>query len=354
MLPGSTDSLTLHLQAWPRRADAEGGNLVGSYAAADGHPYELYSDASPAASPDSLTLREYSPEHAAGPDNANGPVWRLRRQGRALVGTVNGQPVTLREIQPAGSVRFVARYFQDSTAAFPKLANTPYARQSLLALLPVNAPKALQENLLRGLRSDTLDTTPTPQLAAYWQQQRQQYARDYRQDVAGSAPTMPEDTADTSAFIGLSYDEQQQMRVLWNEAPLLSIGYYGYSYTGGAHGSYGTQAATFDTRSGRRLRYADLFRAGTDAELAALLDRAVRRTFQLAPTARLDELLMVEKMPVTRNVFLTRGGAVFVYSPYEIASYAQGEIRVFVPLGELRPLLRPGLPVAGGGEVSVP
>jgi hypothetical protein len=39
------------------------------------------------------------------------------------------------------------------------------------------------------------------------------------------------------------------------------------------------------------------------------------------------------------------GGVLFVYTPYEIAAYALGEIKVFVPLAAVRPLLREGLPL---------
>ena len=42
---------------------------------------------------------------------------------------------------------------------------------------------------------------------------------------------------------------------------------------------------------------------------------------------------------------LTPGGALFVYAPYEIAPYSVGEVLVVVPLTELRPLLREGLPL---------
>ena len=38
-----------------------------------------------------------------------------------------------------------------------------------------------------------------------------------------------------------------------------------------------------------------------------------------------------------------------VYVLYEISAYALGEISVFVPLAELRPLLREGLPLPGAG-----
>ncbi|MBD2714859.1 DUF3298 domain-containing protein [Microvirga sp. STR05] len=357
VLPGSPDSITLQLQAWPRTSsgDSESTGLAASYAGSDGQTFELYGETS--ASSDSIRLTDSTPEHA-GADYSRSIAWRLKRQGTELLGTVGVRPVRLRQVQPTGSVRLVSHYFLDSVAAFPKLVGTPYAHQRMLAVLPTGGASAtaqatLRDNLLRGLRDDTVDTKAVPQLGALWRQQKQRYTADYRQDADASKPA-PGDTTSPEFGIGLRYDEQQLMHVLWNQAPLLSLGYYNYSYTGGAHGLYGTTVATFDTRTGRRLRYDDIFRAGTRAQLMALLDNAARRAFRLAPNAPLDKTLFVKQLPVTRNVFLTSGGATFVYTPYEIASYAQGEIRLFVPLSELRPLLKPGLPVPVGGEVTRP
>lgn len=132
---------------------------------------------------------------------------------------------------------------------------------------------------------------------------------------------------------------------------MLSVGYFSYNFSGGAHGSYGTTAASYDLRTGRRLRYADIFVPAAEGQLSALLGRAVRPLLGLAPADPLDKLLFVKEMPVTPNVFLTAGGAVFVYQPYEIAAYAQGEVRVFVPLAELQPLLRGGLPLPAAGRM---
>ena len=79
----------------------------------------------------------------------------------------------------------------------------------------------------------------------------------------------------------------------------------------------------------------------------------MRRTLGLKPDEPLDEMLLVEQMTLTRNVYLTPGGVVFIYLPYEIASYAQGEIRLFIPYSELRGLLREGLPLANTAGVAI-
>lgn len=352
VLPGSTDSITLQLQCWPRLTnDSESAGVTGSFAGADGQPFQLNGDYAAAHAADSVVLIDYNPEHMA-PEAQSGPVWRLRREGRALTGTVDGQPVHLREARLLGSMQLVSKYFRDSTAAFPGQPTSPHAHISLLALQPVGpATSLLRDNMLRHLRGDTLDNQSAPKLEELWEQQRRAYAADYRQDAGEQQQEMKGDTLPSYA---LRYDSQQLMYVFWNQAPLLSIGYFGYSYTGGAHGMYATQAVTYDTRTGRALRYADIFRPDAKARLGALLDQAARRQLRLAPTAALEGPLFVAHVPVTTNVFLTSGGATFIYTPYEIASFAQGEIRLFVPFSDLRPLLNPELPVGNETEVASP
>ena len=356
-LPGQADSITLHLVAAPRSFDATGTTgRFGSYYGLDGHPYTLQGDPSPA--PDSVVLFETSPEKAIDP---NGPTlyWRLRRQsGRGdLAGTVGGQPVRLRLVQPAaGALTFAVRYFADSAAAYPKEVKSPRGHISLQALVPTGGDAALRErltdNILLGLRGDTLDGLPPVALTALYKQQRQQFFKVYREDAADSRPA-PADTAGIGAYApGLSYEDQTNTYVLYRQTNLLSLAFFHYNYSGGAHGNYGSTGVSYDLRTGRRLRYDDIFRPEAARQLPALLGRAVRPLVGLAPTDPLDKQLFVKQMPVTHNVFLTTGGAVFIYQPYEIAAYAQGEVRVFLPLAELRPLLRDGLPLPDGGVAA--
>lgn len=93
----------------------------------------------------------------------------------------------------------------------------------------------------------------------------------------------------------------------------------------------------------------DIFRPGARTRLLPSLERGVRRTLGIGDNERLDTQLLDNEMRPTTNVCLTPGGVLFMYVPYEIAAYALGEIPVFVPLAELRLLLREGLPVPGAG-----
>ena len=352
-LPGQADSLTLHLVMAPERffAFGAGPGYHGSYYGSDGHPYELRSQSTTAA--DSVLLHDESLEH----EDREGYPWRLRQQPNgSLAGTINGQPVQLRLVPaPAGGLTFAVRYFADSLAAFPKQANSPRARLSMQALVPTGGPasmhKALADNMLRDLRGDTTDAkAPLPLLALYTKQ-RTAFFADYRAEAAEL--TAPTDTADLGSYrASLNYEDQSASYVLFHGGDLLSVAYFAYSYTGGAHGNYGTTAASYDLRTGRRLRYDDILLPSAAARLPALLAAAVRPLVGLGPGEALDKTLFVKAMPVTHNVFLTSGGVEFIYQPYEIASYAQGEVRVFVPLGQVRELLRPGLPLPAAGGVA--
>jgi len=346
LLPGQADSITLHLVAAPRSFGGATGRF-GSYYGADGHPYTLQGQ--PSAAPDSVLLLETSLEKAT---DGHDTTWRLRRQpGRGdLAGTVAGRPLRLRLAPPAvGALGFAVRYFADSAAAFPQEAKSPVGHISLQALVPVGGPagprEALASHIVRDLRGDTVAAQPVPALTRFYQQQRQQFFKDYREDAASVRPA-PADTAGIGPYgPGLGYENQAATYVLYQQGNLLSLGFFQYDFSGGAHGNYGTTGASYDLRTGQRLGYDAIFLPTAAARLPALLGQAVRPLVGLHPGEPLDQQLAVPQMPVTHNVFLTAGGAVFIYQPYEIASYAQGEVRVFVPLAALRPLLRPGLPL---------
>ncbi|NML67510.1 DUF3298 and DUF4163 domain-containing protein [Hymenobacter sp. RP-2-7] len=355
-LPGQADSITLHLVTAPARffALGSGPGHRGSYYGADGHPYQLQSQLSTA--PDSVVLNDVSPERASGP-RGEAPVWRLRQQpGGALVGTVAGRPVRLRLLPaPAGTLTLAVRYFADSLAAFPRQAKSPRARLSWQALVPAGGPaaprQALQASMLRDLRGDTTDARAPLALPALYKQQRDTFFTDYRAELA--ATPAPTDTSDTGSYRAtLNYEQQTASYVLFRGGDLLSVAYFTYDYSGGAHGNYGTTGASYDLRTGRRLRYDDIFLPSAAPSLPALLATAVRPLVGLKPGEALDKTLFVKRMPITHNVYLTAGGVVFTYQPYEIAAYAQGEVAVFLPLGQVRGLLRQGLPLPSAASVA--
>lgn len=193
-----------------------------------------------------------------------------------------------------------------------------------------------------------------PALAGLWQQQRADFIKFYREDAAGLAEDLAADstaTADSTETYrpSLRYESQSSASVICQQGDLLSLRILDYGYSGGAHGNFGSTVRSFDLRTGRALTFDDIFRPAARTQLLPLLERGVRRTLGIGDNERLDTQLLENDMRLTTNACLTPGGVLFVYVPYEIAAYALGEVSVFVPLAELRPLLREGLPLPGVG-----
>ncbi|MET4106423.1 DUF3298 domain-containing protein [Hymenobacter sp. UYP22] len=352
VLPGTSDSITVHLQ---HLGEAPGettmGRLVGFYAAADGHPYELAGD-QPTGT-DSLNLRDVSQERADA--NSEGAQWLLKQEGGALVGTLGGQPLRLRLVRNPTGIQFKARTFSEDVLARPDHPEDSIAAHlSMYALVPASgsSQEKLAASLVRGLRGDSVETKPAPSLENLWKEQLAYFTKEYRKEVAPLVAEAVKDTSDYQPRASLAYEQEANTYVLWNADNLLSIGYFGYDFSGGAHGIYGTYVRSYDTRTGQALRFDDIFRPGTKKQLEGILGRYARPALGLKDSEPLKGTLFQNSLPVTRNVYLTSGGAVFVYLPYEVASYAQGEISVFVPYSALQAVLKPGLPISGGQAVA--
>jgi len=357
LVAGAADSVTLHLTSTPTQPGSNTvGDIRGTYYGADGEPHELSQPSTKPAAPDSLLLVYYSPPLLAGDGDQQDIRWRLHRQPNGhLAGTVGGRAARLRPVRPAQA--FSVLSFADSVAAFPGRARSPYGHVGLETLVPVGTSpvgQTLAANLRRQLRGDSLPNQPVPAWPRLWAQQRADFAKMYRGEAAEMAPEpapSPADSADVEAYqASLRFTSQSNLSVLCQEGDLLSVRLLSFEYSGGVHGSFGSEVRSFDLRTGRALRFDDIFRPEARQQLLPLLDRGVRRTLGLSATEPLREQLLVDKIPVTPNVCLTPGGVLFVYPPYDIAAYALGEVTVFLPLAAVRPLLREGLPLPNPGR----
>lgn len=353
LVAGAADSLTLCLTVLPAQPGSATGGIAGNYFGADGELHDIQQLSEPRPVPDSLRLVHYPPDALSNPNDQPATRWLLRRQpdGR-LVGTVGGQAAVLWPVRPV--LGFTAQSFADSVAAFPGQASSPYGHVSLQTLVPVGTSavaQAVAGHLNQMLRGDSLPGSPAPTAPRQWQQQRAAFLKEYRADAKAMAvepiPTDPDEAESYAA--SLRYESQSSVDVLCQQGPLLSVRFTNSEYTGGAHGNYGSAVYSFDLRTGRWLTYNELFRPEARQRLLPLLDRGVRRTVGLGANEPLDSVLLVKQMPLTKNVCLVPGGVLFVYAPYEIAAYALGEVQVFVPLAEVHPLLREGLPLPGSG-----
>lgn len=114
-------------------------------------------------------------------------------------------------------------------------------------------------------------------------------------------------------------------------------------YPRAAHGMTQTRYITYYISDARILSLSDLFTPeGLEKLPAMIAARAAKLRSQLGPTD-------IKALPSTGNFYIdVNGSVVFVYQPYEVASYAQGEITVPFYAYQLSDLMTPeGLKIFG-------
>jgi|SRR5690625_29973 len=109
-----------------------------------------------------------------------------------------------------------------------------------------------------------------------------------------------------------------------------------YFYTGGAHGMNGTIFHNYDSQTGRLLTTEDLF---SDWQaLTAHGEKIFRAQFDVPSDASLNDhgfFFEDDRFVLPDNVAVLPDKVVFLYNPYEAASYAQGQIRLEMPVREI-------------------
>ncbi|MEZ5017931.1 MAG: DUF3298 domain-containing protein [Flavipsychrobacter sp.] len=137
----------------------------------------------------------------------------------------------------------------------------------------------------------------------------------------------------------LNYGAAENQYVYYNSNGWLCVSSYLWMYTGGAHGNYNSSYTCIDVSGTRIWSLDDVI--NDKAALLPIVEKDVRKQFAIRKGQPLNSRLLVDEMHVTDNFFLTNKGLTFVYTSYEIASYADGEVSVFVPYEQIAHLLTP-------------
>lgn len=111
------------------------------------------------------------------------------------------------------------------------------------------------------------------------------------------------------------------------------------SYTGGAHGMYSLDWHNYSLAGGHELTLADLFDEQQQEALQALIRQKLYEQFGVTG----DEGLVAQgffpdQIAATENFEITEGGIVFYYNPYDIGSFALGDVRVEISRAEMAAL----------------
>lgn len=228
---------------------------------------------------------------------------------------------------PEGTLRFTANRLEREEKAKKDSKDSPRGHFSYEYFIPTDS--WLKDAFLQEMVGDSLaQVYKSPEKAFEAEQKR--FFTSYHEEIAG----MLEEGEDG---MYLNYDDDKTMEVLFNQDNLLSIAVMDYSYAGGAHGNYGSACVSFDVQKKKKISLEDLFKPGYEAKLTQALTASAKKKFK---TQDLNEVLFVEKVEPNGNFFVTGKGICFNYVPYEIGSYAAGELKFFVPFEELKDVLK--------------
>jgi hypothetical protein len=141
---------------------------------------------------------------------------------------------------------------------------------------------------------------------------------------------------------GIMYALEKRIKIEYQNYQLLTLSKFTYYDMGGAHGNYGTFYACIDLVHNRELSINDVLdSAACHNQLQTLLEKKFRTAYNVKKEEKLSEYLFNDTISLTNNISLTSKGIRFNYNPYEIGSYAMGEIQLFIPYKELNSYLRP-------------
>lgn len=270
-------------------------------------------------------------EHGGEPD-----YWSVTMGDKEISGDwINGghdkrYPIRLKEDYPAGSVRLWAGHMADS-ARLREGKAVPQAIASYNYLLPADAAQEfLTMQLSKILRAEASNSAD---LDAVLRARTNKYFAQYRQENA----LQPGEQDDTDILFTLNYESDESMDVIYNDNQWLVIENTVYEYTGGAHGYYSSSYTNLDMQEHQEWTITNMI---TDsAALRPMLNDAAIAYFKLKPGEGMEQRMLVDEVPPTDNVYLTATGLTFVYNPYEIASYADGRVSLFLPYKKLMPFL---------------
>ena len=117
------------------------------------------------------------------------------------------------------------------------------------------------------------------------------------------------------------------------------------SYTGGAHGNYGEDYATFNINTGKRLHWSDLLANSKD--FLKLAELRFKHVNGMEESQKLSEeegfLFENNKFYLSENFGLTSDGLVVYYQPYQVAPFSFGATTLLFKYYEISEYLNPSL-----------
>ena len=287
---------------------------------------------------DSMVLTEYSFYESYFTQDSKSPHLKLKWNGNGFDGTwesgdeTKKYPIALKEKYPEGSYQFNAGIYEDSVKAFANQAKSPAAQISFEYLESKNSDEYgnwLNTELKKilGIKAQVERTIGFKNIAA-------DYFKDYKLQVA-------EQNSNGDDYEGwMNYTNNSQQSVNYNDNGYVVIDFLADAYTGGAHGNYSSVMYCLDVKNKKQMVLSDIVKIDSNT-LQDILERNLRKEYNIKANNALSTVLFDDFIKPNNNFYFNANGIAFMYNPYEVASYAQGQIVVFIPYSDLKAYLVP-------------
>lgn len=113
-----------------------------------------------------------------------------------------------------------------------------------------------------------------------------------------------------------------------------------FVFWGGAHGLSTTHYLHVNTKKGQLVKLSDVLLPQKEEELRQLLWKIYAEEYTQIPE-NTEPYCSIEDFYISPSFHFANSGITFVYPPYAIASYAEGEQTIYVPWMEINDYLRP-------------
>ncbi len=289
---------------------------------------------------DSLVLGEYSFYSSYFDQDPKQPQVSLKWTGNGFKGiwkSGDGSksfPAVLTEKYPDGSYQFSTGIFQDSVKAYANKEDSPSAHITFEYLKAKDNDDAgkwldIQLKKIAGLRTNADREISFKAISAA-------YLKDYKNEVSSQQQGSRGDGEEA----WLNYTNNSQQSVLYNDKDFVVIDFLADAYTGGAHGNYSSLMYCLDVKRKKQMVLSDIVTIDSNS-LQKLLEQNLRKQYNIKAGENINKVLFDDFLKPNKNFYFNDKGLAFMYNPYEVASYAQGQIVVFIPFNELKSYLVP-------------
>ena len=95
-----------------------------------------------------------------------------------------------------------------------------------------------------------------------------------------------------------------------------------------------------DVKNKKQLVLSDIVKIDSNT-LLKILEKGLRKNYNIKSNEQLSTVLFDNFLKPNNNFYFNSNGIAFMYNPYEVASYAQGQIVVFIPFADIKSYLTP-------------